>query len=211
MTIEINLESNFDAIENFYTDEIWSITGAAVKASINRALTTGRKESLKEIHKKINLNSRIKTRTDFKKDNVKIFKATGSDAFTINGAIAFSASPMPMLYFARGNIDNIRQKGIKVAKRKSPKIEIFKGKKFKLKKAFIQTHKSKQIFKRKGNKAMVKQGIPSISHAIEKANIKDKIAKIMQNRFRDELEKQIKWRLDKKAKKATRAIMKKIR
>ena len=211
MTIEINIMHNFDAIEGFFTNIMQDVATPAVKTAINRSLVTGRKETLKEIHKRIYLNTRIKTKTDFGKNNVKIFKASGTNPFNMEGTLAFSSNSLPMLYFARGNVNNIKQKGIKVSKRKKVKIEIFKGKKFTLKKAFIQTHNSKQVFKRDGNKAMVKQGIPSLSHMVENSRLKDNIRKLMQKRFANELKSQFKWRLDKEVKKASGLPIKKAR
>lgn len=212
MSIEINILHNFDAIENFYSDLVQDVAGAAVRGSINKALRTGRKESLKEIHKRISINTRVKTKTDFGKENVKIFKARGSNAFNMEGSLGFSSNAIPMLNFVRGNTDNIKQKGIKISKRKKLKVQIFKGKKFTLKKAFIQKHHSKQVFKGKGKgqgKGLIKQGIPSVSHLAENSKIETNIRKLLQKRFNTELKREIKFRLEKEARKVSGLPLKK--
>ncbi|MBE9542559.1 MAG: hypothetical protein IMF01_09590 [Proteobacteria bacterium] len=211
MTIQINFLHNLDAIEGFYSNLMQDVAGPAVKAAINKALITGRTETLKEIHNRISLNTRVKAKKSFSKDNVKIFKATGTNAFNTSGAMAFTASALPMLYFVRGNISNIKQKGVKVSKRKKLKVQIYKGKKFTLKKAFIQKHKSKQVFKRGDGRSMIKQGIPSMSEMVDKSRLKMTIRKLLQKRFGIELKRQMKWRLDKAAKRANGISMKKHR
>lgn len=208
--VDINIMHNFDAIEDFFSREIQSVASASVRAALKKTIRTGRKKTLEEIHKRINLNSRVKTKTAFGKEQVKTW-VKGGNAFDTEGVIAFKATPMPMLWFARGKIENIKQKGIKISKRKSPKVEIYKGKKFTVKKAFIQTHHSKQIFKRDGDKAMVKQGIPSISHMVENSRLKNDISKMLQKDFHKHLTNQIKFRLEKAVKDTNRKALKRVR
>lgn len=212
MAIEINILDNFDTIKDFFSNATQEVAGPAVKAAINETLRTGRKEVLQEIHKRVYVNSKVKTRSDFKNKNTFVFKATGSNPFTMSGALAFSASPLPLLLFARGNVDNIKQKGIKVAKRKKTKIEIYKGRKFTLKKGFIQKHHSKQVFKNPGkDRRLVKQAIPSISKLIEnEPSLEKKIVNLMKRKFTINLKRQLKFRLDKRAAKA-RGVRPKLR
>ena len=212
MTIELNILDNLDAIEDFYTNRVQEIAGPAVKAAMNKTLRTARKESLDVIHTTIHLNSRIKTKSAFGKENVKIFKAKGLNAFDMTGSLYFSGKALPMLWFIKGDSSNIIQKGVKISKRKKVKASIYYGKKFVVKKAFIQTHKSKQLFKRDGNKKLIKQGIPSLAEMVGKNNrLLKTIQRRMIKQFGRELKNQISFRLEKAAKKASTAHLKKHR
>lgn len=213
MTIEIDFLHNLDGIENFYTSMVQDVAGPAVKRSINRTLTNARKESLKLIHKRIKLNTRQKTKKDFSKQHVFVKKAVGLNAFDSTGSIEFSGKPMSLINFKIGAKGVPKQKGIKISKRKKVKAEIYRGKKFTLKKAFIARGKSNniQMFKGKDGGGWIKQGIPSLAHIMKKEAMDQVIRKMIENKFHSTLTREIDFRLKKAAAKASGRPMKKVR
>lgn len=212
MGLKVNILHNFDAIEDFYSARIQEIAGPAVKSAMNKTLISARKEALKLIHKKIKLNTRKKPKKVFAAQNVVLFKAQGTNAFNMEAAMAFSARPLSLINFVTGSAQPRRQAGITIKKRKPVKAQVMRGRKFTVKKAFIVKGKNNnyQIFKRSGNKALIKQGIPSLSHLIKKSLLEKVLVKMMHQKFQKNLEAQLKWRLDKAAKKASNSRMKKV-
>jgi len=208
--INIDISHNFDAIEDFFNNFQQSVATNAVRAAMNKTLRTARSNSLKIVHKNLALNSKVKKRTAFKREMTFVNKAKGSNPYNMQASLVFSGIPMPLLWFVTGAPDITKQKGIKVKKRKKVKAQVFKGKKFIVKKAFIQKVNSKQIFKRTSKGKFAKQGVPSLAHFIKHRKMIKQIKKMMLEEFSKQLKNQMSYRMDKEIQKTNRKKMRKL-
>lgn len=166
----------------------------AAKAAINRAVTSMRKESTKLIPKEIRLKS-----TNLKERYIRLKKAQGSVISGLVGEIAYLDEPVPLIEFVRGSKAPIKQAGIKIRQRRKLRIEIRPGKRFVLRRAFIQKVNTTQVFKRvpKG-KDFKKQGAPSVGFVVMKRNIHLEIAKAGQLSFQKNFTSELAFRLSKR-------------
>jgi hypothetical protein len=156
-----------------------SEVGKASRRAINRTLLTLRKESIKRIPEKI----KIKAKT-LRERYITLNKAQGGTNY--EGSIEFSGAPIPLLEFVKGSKEPIKQEGIKIARRRKLKVEITPGKKFTLRKAFIQRVQSKQVFKRaQGQGNFKKQGAPSVGTVVVQKGIGKELVDIGASRFQE--------------------------
>ena len=151
--------------------------GKSARRAINRTLLTLRKESLKQIPEHL----KIKPKT-LRDRYIRLNKAQGGNNY--EGSIDFSSEPIPMIEFVRGSKDPIKQKGIKVKRRKKLRVEITPGKRFVLRRGFIQRVLSKQVFKRpEGKEGFKKQSTPSVGMIVLKRGIGKALVDMGAQRF----------------------------
>lgn len=163
----------------------------AAKTAINRAVMSMRKESTKLIPKEIRLKP-----TNLKERYIKLRKAQGSVIAGLVGVISYLDEPTPLLEFVRGSKDPIKMKGIKIKDRKKLRIEIRPGKKFVLRRAFIQKVSSKQVFKRpKGGDNFKKQSAPSVGYIVMHRKLHELIAEEGQRSFQKNFRHELAFRL----------------
>lgn len=193
MSLNISITSNvvdaIAAMEKIPDKIVWDAT----RASINRAMVTGRKEAGKTLRERLNVKSR-----DMKK-KTKITKAKGSSLRSLEGVLSFDDTPQPLIDFVRGNKNLIKQKGVKIKKRRKIKVEITRGKKFHLKGGFIQKARSKQLFKRGKSGGFYKQSAPSIGEFIMRKQFKHPVVKAMRVSFNKNLKNQVEFRMERMA------------
>lgn len=202
MSLKINIEQNFHDLTKMM-DEIAHVQIlAGTKRAMDNALRRGRVITIKEMRKEINLpSSKIKAR-------ITIYKARGASLNGVEGALGFSEKAIPMLDFVVGKKSNIKQKGIKVKKRRKLKVKIKPGKTIRLKGAFIQNVKSQQVFRRKGQGPSVRKlGTKSIATLAFQRNMRPKIENIILKRFDREFRRQMSFRFEKTAAKYSRSPM----
>lgn len=161
MTIEIKIqdELNKAAMEIDYMNH--DAIPRAAKNAINRAVVTMRKESTQRIPKEMRLRP-----TNLKERYIRLRKAMGTSIAGLEGEVAYLTEPVPLLEFVRGSKDAIEQKGIRVKDRRKLRVEIRPGKRFMLKRAFIQRAHSKQVFKGSRRKGFKKQSAPSVGYVV---------------------------------------------
>lgn len=202
MGLEINIEHNFHDIKKMM-DEISKVEIlAATKKAMNVALTRGRVVVVKEIRKHVNLApAKVKKR-------IQIKRASGESLNAVVGALAFSDIPIAMKEFVVGKKEDIKQKGIPVKKRRKLKVKIKPGKTVRLKGAFIQTMKSQQVFRRRGDGPQSRKlGTKSIGTIAFQRNVRPRIEETILKRFDREFNRQIRFRFGKIAKKYSKSPM----
>lgn len=160
MALEINIKTNFAALAAAFDDLKKRHVVQAARRAMNRSLISVRKESVLSLRKVIKLKS-----TEIK-DKISTFPARGGSLEALEAKLVFSGKPIPLINFIRGSKAVIEQKGIKVKRRRKLRAEITPGKRFIVKKAFIQRARSVQVFKGQRGKGFKSQGAPSIAHLI---------------------------------------------
>ena len=94
-----------------------------------------------------------------------------------------------MLEFVRGAKTPIQQKGVKVKRRRKLKIEIKPGRKVILAHAFIQRVRTLQVFKRKNERRLAKQGIHSVAQEVFRSYKASRIAEEGLKKFESEFQR----------------------
>lgn len=190
--MEINIDNNFYDLKDMMQELSNQQLGAATKISINKALIKGRKEVTAQLRQDINLKSgSIKKR-------IFLNKPKTNSLHNMYGEMVFSGHPISFLEFVVGSKENIKQKGIKVRKRRKLKARIAPGKTFHIKSGFIQDVKSKGVFRRKGSGRRLRT-LKTVSIAVM-AFRKPRINRIMnaiEKGFDKEFRSQINWRFGK--------------
>lgn len=194
MSIEIKISDDLmkAAKEVDYLNH--DIIPKAAKTAINRAVVSMRKESTKLIPKEIRLKP-----TNLKERYIRMKKAQGSVLAGLVGEIAYLDDPVPLLEFVRGSRDPAKQAGIRIKDRKPLRVEIRPGKRFVLKRAFIQKVVTKQVFKRtpKG-KDFKKQSSPSVGFVVLYRTMHLRIADVGHASFQKNFQSELAFRLSKR-------------
>lgn len=182
-TMRIKIETNLLDIANGLGALGQKHLFRAVRRSINRSLPTMRAKSVELVKRDLNLkSSRIR-------QGIQLNKARGSSIFNIEGSIAYDSIPVPMLEFVRGAKTPIQQKGVKVKRRRKLKIEIKPGRKVILAHAFIQRVRTLQVFKRKNERRLAKQGIHSVAQEVFRSYKANRIAEEGLKKFESEFQR----------------------
>lgn len=191
MSLDISITSNVSAAIAEMEHIPDKIVMAATRASINRALTTGRKEAGKTLRQRLNVKSRQM------KSKIRKHNASGGNLLSLVGKLSFDDHPQPLIAFVKGGKNVIVQKGIKVQKRRKVKVEITRGKKFVMKGGFIQKVKSKQLFKRGTHGGFYRQSAPSVGEFMMRRKFKRPVMKAMIKSFDKNLQNQVSFRMNK--------------
>jgi hypothetical protein len=196
--IEIDLQGAERFLKAFSKKELIK----AHRRALNRTAVGLRKESTIAIKKRLRLKS-----GDIKKKNLRIKKAIGSRFESLEAAVEFSGTPIPMIEFVRGSKKPINQKGKKVGRRRAVKVEIKPGRRFKLRHGFIATVKSKQIFRRsgKGKSDLKKQSIKAPSVLVGKDKFRSPLERYVRSRYEREIESALKHAVE-NAQRAVRGV-----
>lgn len=166
MSIEIKISDDLGKAAADIAAFNHDIIPKAARRALNRAATAMGKESTKLVPKEMRIRPGMIRERYMRLRKVRQMALQGMSA-----EAAYSAAAIPLIEFVRGSKDPIRQAGIKVKNRKPLRVEIRPGKRFILKRAFIQKVVSKQVFKRPGKgKEFKKQGAPSIGFLIMSRN-----------------------------------------
>jgi hypothetical protein len=161
--VEIHIFDKVDDLQRLL-DKWPRETIASARRALQRAGIAMRHESLNRLRKQL----RMKEST-LKNRHMKLHKVVtiGGSIGSLEAVISYSKKPIPMLEFVRGNKNPIPQKGIPVKRRRKLKVEVVPGRRRTLQSAFIQTVKSKQVFKRIKAQARFKtQSIPSVGEQV---------------------------------------------
>ena len=175
---------------------------SSARTALNSALRRGREQGSKVMRKRIMLSA-----TDLKK-RLTVIKARGGSLKSVQGALVFSGTPIGMINFVVGNKSPIKQKGIKIKKRRKLKARIKPGKTIRLSGSFVQDIKSKQVFRhiKSGRKAR-KVSTKSLAKMLVEQNIQKMFDEIVQKRFDRVFRKQLQWRWDKTSRKYSKSPM----
>lgn len=178
------------------------VTKQATARSANRAATSVRAQAARLIKERYNLpiGGSSKGGGGLTPPGIKsallINKARyarGKSLGEIYASIAVSNKSISLIHFVRGDKQPIKQKGIAIKKRKRVKIAIRRGKTITLKNDFImRAHNSVQLYRRR-NSGIIKQAIPSFYRLVMKPELKGKIELYGQQRFREEMERNLKF------------------
>lgn len=190
MSINIDISSNIAEVMASLPDLNQQVFYQAARTSIGKALIAGRAQAAKGLRERLNIKS-----GDVKR-KIGITKPKGSSLFSLEGVISFDDTPQPLLDFVKGNKEIIKQKGVKIRKRRVLRVEITKGKAFKMRGGFIQKVRSKQVFRRGKSGKFYKQSAPSIAKFIQEHQLKDPVIKRMNEVFFGNLKNQYEFRLE---------------
>ena len=194
MSIEINIQNDLERAARGVDYMNHDAIPKAAKSALNRAVVSMRKESTKLIPKELRLRP-----TNLKERYMRLKKAQGMTIGGLEGEIAYLTDPVPLLEFVRGSKDVIAQKGIKVKNRRKLRVEIRPGKRFVLKRAFIQRAITKQVFKRaQGSKAFKKQSAPSVGYVVLYRKMHLAIVEAGMDTFRKNFAGELAFRLSKR-------------
>lgn len=189
MGLEIDISSNIAAIAQRFPELEMEVFYPSVRGAIGKALIAGRTQAAKGLRERLNVKS-----GDVKR-KIGITKPKPSSFSSLEGVLSFDNTPQPLIDFVKGSKDVIKQSGIKIKKRRVLRVEITKGKTFKMQGGFIQKVRSKQVFRRGKSGKFYKQSAPSIAHFIEEQKLKTPIIRAMMDSFRVNLKSQYEFRL----------------
>lgn len=205
MGLNIDITSNIAHIQRSLGEVNKKVFYESVRYSIGKALIAGRAEAAKSLRERLNIKS-----GDVKK-KIGITKPKAGSFASLEGILSFDDTPQPLLDFVKGSKAIISQKGIPIKKRKVLKIEITRGKSFKMKGGFIQKVKSTQVFRRGKSGGFKKQSAPSIGEFIQKGDHRPMIIRRMKEVFRNNIKNQYEYRMERLANRLQSAPMDKIK
>lgn len=184
-----NIAQGFEVFDKLKKNEVFR----AARSSINRTLTSLRKESVIEIKKEMRIQSSV-----LKNKYIWIDKAGGKGLKALSGSVIYQSRGLQLMDFIRGARTATPQKGIAVNKRKKVRVEVTPGKRFVVAGGFVAQTASKglQIMKRDKNTRghLLMQTAPSLGALLlnEKKKIGSRLqtrgAEIFQKNFMHELE-----------------------
>lgn len=205
MSIEINISDNIQdlkfALKILKEKEVLNAT----RRSLNRTVVHLRKRSTKIVKTKYHgLKS-----TEIKKEFMRMRKARGNRLQGMSAALSFSDRPVEMIRMVVGSKTPRAQKGKAVDKRTPIRVQIQRGKKFILKKAFIaRASKGRfpyQVFKRnKKTNKLIQQSIPSVGKMMDKKKLLINLRKQGEKFFQKTFAHEFKFRMERMAKRARR-------
>lgn len=209
MSIHIQVQHNFGIIKSYLkTMSTVSVKKAVVQAC-NRSAVTGRKESAKLLGKIIKLPQGGKTSKGGGgltppgiKSMIEITKARGGRNVPIDrifATINSSNKPISLIHFVRGAKAPRNQKGIPVKDRLPIQVEITKGRKLRLNKAFIAKSRrggSVQVYRKDHNAKMIKQSAPALYRWFIKPNVIGPAREIIRKRYAEEFPRQLNYYLN---------------
>jgi len=184
-----NIAQGYEVFDQLKKNEVFK----AARASINRTLTSLRKESVIEIKKEMRIQSSV-----LKNKYIWIDKAGGKGLRALSCSVVFQARGLQLIDFVRGARAVTPQKGVPVKRRKKVRVEVTPGKRFVVAGGFITQTASKglQVMKRdkKTQGHLLMQTAPSLGALLlnEKkklgARLQTRGAEIFQKNFTHELE-----------------------
>jgi hypothetical protein len=190
MSINIDISSNIAVIMKSFPELNDEVFYQSIRYSIGKALIAGRTQAAKGLRERLNIKS-----GDVKR-KIGMTKPKASSMASLEGILSFDNTPLPLLDFVKGSKEVIKQEGIKVKKRRVLRVEITKGKAFKMKGGFIQRVRSTQVFRRGRSGKFKKQSAPSIAHFIEQEKLKIPVIRAMKDSFRANIKNQYEFRLN---------------
>jgi len=184
-----NIAQGYEVFDKLKKNEVFK----AARTSINRTLTSLRKESVIEIKKEMRIQSSV-----LKNKYIWIDKAGGKGLRALSGSVVFQSRGLQLIDFVRGAKAVTPQKGIPVKRRKKVRVEVAPGKRFVVAGGFITKTASKglQIMKadKKTKGHLLMQTAPSLGALLlnEKKKLGSRLqtrgAEIFQKNFMHELE-----------------------
>lgn len=187
--MKVNIDTNFHDFKDMMDDLGNRDIGASARTAINRAMTRGQSQVVKQLKKDINLRS-----TPIK-DRITIIKAKGTMMHKMEGVMIFSGNPIPLKEFVIGPKTNIEQKGIKIRKRRKIKVKFKPGKTIKVAGAFIQKVNSQQLFRHKGKGRRVRKlAASSLAVIAFRQPRRKRLEDTLMGRFDKVFKQQLQWR-----------------
>lgn len=205
---------NFDILTNVKELEISlrqfgdKVIVSSTRRALNRTVIKVRKESAKVIK----LNYAGLKAGEIKSVFIRMRKAFGSDLNKLGAVVSFPDKPVSMIRMVVGSKSPRKQKGIKVGNRTPIKVQIQKGKKFVLKRAFIARtsggdSETTHVFKNIGGK-MIKQSLPSVGLMLNKTGELIKLGEAGRKFFVKTIDADLRFRLKRMAARLERKALK---
>ena len=210
MSIDFDISHNLHALEEYFDDIKTKAVLSGSRSAINKTLVNTRKWLVKMLAREYKLRPSGLSRAKLRGKRMRMSKASGARLEQLVGEIKFSVSPESLLQFVTGSKEKIRQKGIKISKRRKLKAEIRPGRKIVLKKAFIQQVRSKAVFRRGKKDGFYLQAAPSIGLVVQRPTFRDAMLLHVGRTFNRIFSHEVQYRLDKIADKTRRAVIKKV-
>lgn len=188
--LRISIDSNFEALGKAFEELGASQIISASRRAMNRTLLTLRKTSIGLITERI----RIKPK-ELRSKYIWLERARGGNFLSLEAAIVFSGMSIPLLEFVRGSREPIQQKGIPVKRRKKTRAEITPGKRFVVKKGFVQRVQTLQVFKRRKSGEFYKQSVGSVAKLIIERGIGEELVRVGGEKLALELERELNFQI----------------
>lgn len=209
MSIHIQVQHNFGIIKSYLkTMSTVSVKKAVVQAC-NRSAVTGRKEAAKILGKTIKLPQGGRSSKGGGgltppgiKSMITITKARYGRNIPVDrmfSTINSSDKPISLIHFVRGAKSPRPQLGIPIKNRLPIQVEITKGRKLRLNKAFIAKSRrggSVQVYRKDGNAKMVKQSAPALYRWFVKPHVIGPTRDIITKRYAEEFPRQLNYYLN---------------
>lgn len=198
MGLNIDISSNLAAHIAAVKDLNKEVFYKSIQYSINKSLVAGRAEAAQGLRERLNIKS------GEVKSKIGIGKARSGSLAQLEGYLSFDDNPQPLLNFVKGNKEVIKQAGVKIKRRRVLRVEITKGKTFKMAGGFIQQVRSKQVFRRGKSGGFKKQSAPSIAHFVDDRAIRIRVVGRLHEVFKNNVYNQYNFRMKRLADKAGR-------
>lgn len=206
----IDIRHNIESIEEYLDDMKHREVVNGARRAVNRSLVTARKTGAQIVRDHYKTGGKGKLTIREIKSYLKISKAKGGTLSSLVGDLYFGKKTYGLIKFVKGSQDIIKQKGVKVQKRRKLKVEIVRGKTVTLKKAFIQRAKTKQVFKGRAGQGFKTQAVASNSVVLLRPSNLKKLGDIVFKRFEVVFQQELNFRLTKLAERQRKKRMKKV-
>lgn len=167
-----------------------AIKKATVQA-VNRVALTARKEGANIASRELALpKGKLKSYFDIQKARYSRAIPIGQIYSTLNA----SSRPISLINFVKGDKNPRPQKGIPVNKRRKLVVEVKKGTKVVLPKAFIARSSrggAIQVFRRGKGEKLIKQSVPSMFVIFNKPDVSARIRSVISSRFKIEFDRSL--------------------
>lgn len=204
MAISVTVQHNFQTIGLFLKGFSQVAVKKAAVQAMNRTALTARKEAVNIAAKRLALPKGgraskggggltppgLKSMFDIQKARYSRSTPIRAMFATLNA----SEKPISLIHFVKGPKAPRLQLGIPVKNRKPITVEITKGRKIKLKSAFIAKSRrggAVQVFRRDNSDKMRKQSVPSIYVVFNKPEVASHIRAIITARYKVEFPRQL--------------------
>lgn len=202
-TLEISFEDNLKGLERLYGD----LAKRAYPTATRRALNKGMGVEFTSLDKKVRALRRIK-----KKELKKFLRKQPTREKRMENMVTevrMSGRKIPLVFFVVGKKEPRKQSGIGVRKRRKIKIEVRKGKRITLKRAFIAKGRrgKNQVFRRRTKKRfpIVAQKLASVAKLVQIREIEKPIRIDSRRTIVREMNRQVAlWLSKRKVSKKTR-------
>jgi len=210
MSLDIDISHNLDAINDLLSKKTTKHAVRAAKRGIKRAATAIKTEGIKRIREKRNIKVSL-----LRQRFVSQGKVFGNTLDTVRGEVTFSGKSIGLINFVQGRKEPRPQKGIAVRKRRPVRVQVKRGKRTKLKRAFIAKGRNNkyQVFVRQGKRRLplTRKAVNSVSSMVRRPRLRAQLNKRGRDMFQREFIRTFRGLMDGSISQANRRRLKKAK